>query len=129
MNFYIALVMGEAFIPNGLQLLFPVSPVQLGLALGDDPLPWEGGYSVQFILGPFLLGKVVPFIEFSFTCDSWVRLFIMALLSSSCSFHPKFWTGLSIRGFLLITLLGNVLIHRGKCLGAFWFHTACCYWG
>jgi len=81
------LLTGKAFIPTGLQLLFPVPPAQLGLALGDDPVPREGG--IQSVLGPFLLGKVVLFIEFSFACDSWVRLFVMVLWSSSCSFHPK----------------------------------------
>lgn len=91
----------------------------LGLALGDDPVPREDGYSTQSISGQFLLGKVVLFIEFSFTCDSRVRLFIMALWSLFCLFHPEFWTDLSILGFLLITQLGSVLVCRAEDLGAF----------
>lgn len=114
-------ITGKAFIPSGLQLLFPVSPVQLGLALGDDPVPQKGGCSIQSILGPFILGKVVLFIEFSVTHEPWARLFATALWSPSCLFHTKCWTDLSIHVFSVMNLLGNVLTCRGNCLGAFGF--------
>lgn len=54
-NFYIGLVTEEAFIQNVLQLLFLVYPVQLWLALGDDPVLLGGGFSVQSISRLFLL--------------------------------------------------------------------------
>lgn len=42
----------------------PSSLVQIGWALGDDPVTQEGGHSLQSLSGPFLLGTVVLFIRF-----------------------------------------------------------------
>lgn len=57
-NFCIVLVItGKAFIHSGLQLLFPVSPVQLGLALGDDPIPQKGNCSIQSVWDHLFLGR------------------------------------------------------------------------
>lgn len=70
-------------------------------ALGDIPVPQMGGCSIQSILGLFIFGEMVLFIESSFACDSWMRLFI----NDHCLAQVILNAGPASTWLLLITLL------------------------